>query len=117
MFLRLGSFMGEGLELGLASAENSIIAQAKSIVDGLKGEFSGLDSAMGSPVAVEDWARGFESKLRASVGQVNATIGGSGSGGHTTVINNNFYTESSARESDMVAASNRRQAALGLFGG
>lgn len=113
VFLRLGSYMGEGLELGLADSRSAIISEARAIVDGLKREFDRADLA--ASVGTDSWATDLNARVNASLAELDA-VPADATQGQGTVINNNFYTESATRESAAVAQVQRRQAALGLFG-
>ena len=114
MFLKLGSFMGEGLEVGLADSQSGIIAQAQTLADAIRDEFDNMRIDPQIGVGFDAQARALESRVRASAMEVNSTIGGNAQAA-AVAITNQFFTESSARESDSVAGVQRTQARLGLF--
>lgn len=110
VFVGFGLSMGEGLEDGLRGSVPGVIREAKKLSDAVA-------DAVDMPVfEASTWAADLQTNLKNGTNEINAAlVRAGGAHGRQVQITNQFYTDASARDSDVVARVQRRQAALGMF--
>lgn len=111
VFTAFGEYMGEGLAIGIRSSETQVERAARSLTATVIDSVSGVQDVL----AGDTWAADFNARMNTELAQ-HDTAGPATAAGKQVVIQTTINNPLPETGSDSVAKTNRRQAAMGLFG-